>query len=105
MILIVRFEPSEVARQNEAAQGNMRHEDVVPINRKRTGPQGQLLPPPFPVKWDQTDGVGDVMTKYIVVDGVDSLQKFGQDAWSVFSRSSLNIPSRLTSQGIESCVS
>ena len=24
------------------------------------------------------------MTKYIVVDGVDSLQKFGQDAWLVF---------------------
>jgi hypothetical protein len=27
------------------------------------------------------DGSGDTVTKYYVVDGVDSLQKFGQDAW------------------------
>ncbi|WWC73546.1 uncharacterized protein I206_107518 [Kwoniella pini CBS 10737] len=57
------FEPSDVARQNEAAQGNMRAEDVVAILRKRSGPHG------------------DVTSKYYVVDGVDALQKFGQDAW------------------------
>ncbi|WVF68538.1 hypothetical protein IAT40_003306 [Kwoniella sp. CBS 6097] len=57
------FEPSEVARQNEAAQGNVRAEDMVPILRKRSGPHG------------------DVISKYYVVDGVDALQKFGQDAW------------------------
>ena len=34
------FEPSEVAKQNEAAMGNMRAEDMIPILRKRTGPTG-----------------------------------------------------------------
>ncbi|WVW86789.1 hypothetical protein I302_108843 [Kwoniella bestiolae CBS 10118] len=57
------FEPSEVARQNEVAQGNFKAEDVVRINRKRSGPHG------------------DVTSKYYVVDGVEALQKFGQDAW------------------------
>jgi hypothetical protein len=55
----------------------MRHEDVVPINRKQTGPQGMSAR--FVVI--RADYEGDVMRKYIVVDGVDSLQKFGQDAW------------------------
>ncbi|KAK8849549.1 hypothetical protein IAR55_004884 [Kwoniella newhampshirensis] len=57
------FELSEVARQNEAAQGNVRAEDMVPVLRKRSGPHG------------------DVTSKYYIVDGVDALQKFGQDAW------------------------
>ncbi|WRT69552.1 uncharacterized protein IL334_006539 [Kwoniella shivajii] len=57
------FEPSEVARQHEASQGNFKAEDMVPILRKRSGPHG------------------DVTSKYYVVDGVDALQKFGQDAW------------------------
>ncbi|WWC95492.1 hypothetical protein V866_002356 [Kwoniella sp. B9012] len=57
------FEPSEIARQNEVAQGNYKAEDVVPILRKRSGPHG------------------DVTSKYFVVDGVEALQKFGQDAW------------------------
>ena len=37
-----RFEPSDVARANEAAQGNIKPDDVVPIMRKRTGPNGTL---------------------------------------------------------------
>lgn len=41
--LMCRFEPSEVARQNEVAQGNIKPDDVVPILRKRTGPQGMPL--------------------------------------------------------------
>ncbi|CAD6568176.1 MAG: accessory factor associated with RNA polymerase II [Tremellales sp. Tagirdzhanova-0007] len=57
------FEPSEIARQNEASQGNVRAEDMVPIMRKRVGPGG------------------DVTSKYYVIDGVEALQKFGQDAW------------------------
>ncbi|GFZ50052.1 hypothetical protein JCM24511_07805 [Saitozyma sp. JCM 24511] len=57
------FEPSEVARQNEAAQGNVRSEDMIPVLRKRSGPNGE------------------VTSKYYVVDGVEALQKFGQDAW------------------------
>lgn len=40
--LICRFEPSETARQNEALQGNTRAEDMIPIIRKKTGPQGKL---------------------------------------------------------------
>ena len=72
-----RFEPSDVARANEAAQGNIKPDDVVPIMRKRTGPNGMSAIRDFVV----SSLVGDVMTKYYVVDGVDSLQKFGQDAW------------------------
>lgn len=37
-----RFEPSDVARANEVAQGNIKPDDVVPIMRKRTGPNGLL---------------------------------------------------------------
>ncbi|KAL7424950.1 accessory factor associated with RNA polymerase II [Cryptotrichosporon argae] len=57
------FEPTDVARANEAAQGNTRAEDVVQIIRKRSGPNGE------------------VSSKYYVVDGVEALQKFGNDAW------------------------
>lgn len=38
-----RFEPSEVARQNEVAQGNIKPDDVVPVMRKRTGTQGMSI--------------------------------------------------------------
>lgn len=37
-----RFEPSEVARQREASQGNIKAEDMVPVIRKRSGPGGEL---------------------------------------------------------------
>ncbi|RXK34873.1 parafibromin [Tremella mesenterica] len=57
------FEPSEISRANEAQQGNTRAEDMVPVLRKRSTPQGE------------------VSSKYYVVDGVEALQKFGQDAW------------------------
>ncbi|WVR08183.1 hypothetical protein IAU60_005229 [Kwoniella sp. DSM 27419] len=57
------FEPSESARMHEVERGNTKAEDMVPILRKRSGPHG------------------DVTSKYYVVDGVDALQKFGQDAW------------------------
>ena len=53
-----------MARQHEALQGNTRAEDVVVVLRKRPGPQGEIT------------------SKYYIVDGVDALQKFGQDAWS-----------------------
>ncbi|KAK4684011.1 parafibromin, partial [Tremellales sp. Uapishka_1] len=58
-----RFEPSDVARANEAAVGNTRAEDMIPVLRKRSGQNG------------------DITSKYYVVDGVEALQKFGQDAW------------------------
>ncbi|KAK1923701.1 RNA pol II accessory factor, Cdc73 family-domain-containing protein [Papiliotrema laurentii] len=58
------FEPSDQARQNEALNGNTKPEDMVPILRSRPGPTGELI-----------------TNKYYVVDGVEALQKFGQDAW------------------------
>lgn len=61
--LTYSFEPSDVARRAQADEGNLRAEDLVPILRKRTGPNG------------------DVTTKYIVVDSVEALQKLGQDPW------------------------
>ncbi|KAI9633056.1 RNA pol II accessory factor, Cdc73 family-domain-containing protein [Dioszegia hungarica] len=57
------FEPSETARQAEAEKKNFKAEDMIPIIRKRTGPSG------------------DISQKYYIVDGVEALQKFGQDAW------------------------
>ncbi|ORX33232.1 RNA pol II accessory factor, Cdc73 family-domain-containing protein [Kockovaella imperatae] len=57
------FEPSDVARQREMSQGNVKSEDMIPIMRKKSGP------------------AGDITSKYYVVDGVEALQKFGQDAW------------------------
>jgi hypothetical protein len=39
---LYRFEPSEVARQREASQGNIKAEDMVPVIRKRSGPGGEL---------------------------------------------------------------
>lgn len=57
------FEPSDVARANQAQLGNTRPEDMVPILRKRVSPTGE-----------QT-------TKYYVVDSVEALQKFGQEPW------------------------
>ena len=75
---LLRFEPSEVARQSEASQGNIRAEDMVPVLRKRSGPTGELFCY-FVAGW--SDPSGDVTSKYYIVDGVEALQKFGQDAW------------------------
>lgn len=57
------FESSEIVRQREASQGNVKAEDMIPVIRKRSGPHG------------------DVISKYYIVDSADALQKFGQDAW------------------------
>lgn len=75
-----RFEPSEVARQREASQGNIKAEDMVPVIRKRSGPGGE-----FYRYWvwhgELTTLSGETTSKYYIVDGVEALQKFGQDAW------------------------
>ncbi|OWT39442.1 parafibromin [Cryptococcus neoformans Bt1] len=57
------FESSEIVRQREASQGNVKAEDMIPVIRKRSSPHG------------------DVISKYYIVDSADALQKFGQDAW------------------------
>ena len=64
------FEPSAAARARALAEGNGRPEDMIPIYRKKThvGPGGK----------EQISSV-----RYVVVDGVDALSKFGADAWLV----------------------
>ena len=63
-----RFESPADARTNASAEGITRPEDVVPIYRKRThiDPSGQER---------------ETQAKYFVVDGVEALAKFGNDAW------------------------
>lgn len=63
-----RFEPSAQARARAAADGNSRADDLIPIYRRRT----------------QVDPGGketETRMRYFVVDGVDALKKFGDDAW------------------------
>jgi len=62
------FEPSAEARARAAAEGNSRADDLIPIYRKRTtvDPSGKET---------------ETRMRYFVVDGVESLKKFGDDAW------------------------
>ncbi|GJJ11873.1 hypothetical protein Clacol_006111 [Clathrus columnatus] len=62
------FEPSSEARARAAAEGNSRAEDMIPIYRKRThvDPSGKET---------------ETRLRYFIVDGVDALKKFGDDAW------------------------
>ncbi|TDL18522.1 CDC73-domain-containing protein [Rickenella mellea] len=62
------FEPSTEARVRAAAEGNTRPEDLIAIYRKRTHiePSGQER---------------EIQARYFVVDGVEALAKFGNDAW------------------------
>lgn len=69
---------------------------MIPVLRKRSGPNGASCLPLLLVAvatkklaWQAsdipesslTDCAGEVTSKYYVVDGVEALQKFGQDAW------------------------
>lgn len=63
-----RFEPSTDARARAATEGNPRAEDVIPIYRKLS----QL---------DASGKETEVRMRYFIVDGVDALKKFGEDAW------------------------
>ena len=62
------FESPNDARARAAAEGNARPEDMIPIYRKRThiDPSGQER---------------ETQARYCVVDGVEALAKFGNDAW------------------------
>ncbi|KAI0035002.1 RNA polymerase II-associated protein [Vararia minispora EC-137] len=62
------FEPSADARARAAAEGNARPEDVIPIYRTRT-------------TIDSSGREIHAQTRYMVVDSVDALNKFGADAW------------------------
>jgi len=62
------FEPSSEARARAASEGNARPEDVIPIYRTRT-------------TIDSSGKEVHSQTRYMVVDSVDALNKFGADAW------------------------
>ena len=82
------YEPSDLAR---ASSGRIA-EDVVQINHKRqigslagdaaasanAGPQGGGL---AGANRAERGLAGEKLVRYFVVDGVDALSKFGDDAW------------------------
>lgn len=79
------YVPSDIAR----AQSNRVAEDVVQINHKRQigmttsdsrggDPYGGGL---SGVNRAERGAAGEKLVRYFVVDGVDALSKFGDDAW------------------------
>ncbi|KAF8485630.1 RNA polymerase II-associated protein [Gautieria morchelliformis] len=62
------FEPSSEARARAAAEGNSRADDLIPVYRRRT-------------QVDPSGRETETRMRYFVVDGVDALKKFGDDAW------------------------
>ncbi|KAF8589689.1 CDC73-domain-containing protein [Ramaria rubella] len=62
------FEPSADARARAAAEGNSRADDLIPVYRRRT-------------QVDPSGKETETRMRYFVVDGVDALKKFGDDAW------------------------
>lgn len=63
-----RFETSQDARARASAEGNPRPEDLIPIYRKRT-------------HIDSSGKETESSARYFVVDNVETLSKFGVDAW------------------------
>jgi len=85
------FEPSDIARQSS---NRSTAEDVVHINHKRT--IGTLASESAIVNAANNMGgglagqnraergaAGEKLVRYFVVDGVEALSKFGDDAWCV----------------------
>lgn len=66
--VLLRFEGPTEARNRAAAEGNARAEDVVAIYRTRT-------------HIDSTGFERQIQARYFVVDSVEALSKFGNDAW------------------------
>lgn len=65
---LLSFEGPTEARNRAAAEGNARAEDVVAIYRTRT-------------HIDSTGFERQIQARYFVVDSVEALSKFGNDAW------------------------
>ena len=62
------FEPSQEARAHAISEGNVKPDDMIPIYRKRS----------------HIDSSGREMeshVRYVVVDSVEALSKFGVDPW------------------------
>jgi len=62
------FEPSQEARAQAIAEGNLKPDDVIPIYRKRT-------------QIDSSGRETESQVRYMVVDSVEALSKFGADPW------------------------
>ncbi|KAI5118417.1 hypothetical protein M0805_005501 [Coniferiporia weirii] len=62
------FEDPADARARATAEGNTRPEDMIPIYRRHT-------------HIDSSGQERETQAKYLVVDGVEALGKFGADAW------------------------
>lgn len=79
------YEPSDVAR---ASAGRIAAEDVIHVNHRRqigvmSGDSAREDGGLSGVNKDQRGLAGEKLTRYFVVDGVDALSKFGDDAWLV----------------------
>lgn len=62
------FEPSQEARARAISEGNVKPDDMIPIYRKRT-------------HIDSSGREMESQVRYVVVDSVEALSKFGVDPW------------------------
>jgi len=62
------FEPSQEARARAISEGNVKPDDMIPIYRKRT-------------HIDSSGRETESQVRYVVVDSVEALSKFGVDPW------------------------
>jgi len=62
------FEPSQEARARAVSEGNVKPDDMIPIYRKRT-------------HIDSSGREMESQVRYVVVDSVEALSKFGVDPW------------------------
>jgi len=62
------FEPSQDARARAISEGNVKPDDMIPIYRKRT-------------HIDSSGRETESQVRYVVVDSVEALSKFGVDPW------------------------
>jgi len=62
------FEPSQEARAHAISEGNVKPDDMIPIYRKRT-------------HIDSSGREMESQVRYVVVDSVEALSKFGVDPW------------------------
>lgn len=75
------YEPSDIARANSGRIA----EDVVQINHKRkigsAADSSVAAGGLSGANRAERTAAGEKLTRYFVVDGVDALSKFGDDAW------------------------
>lgn len=62
------FEPSQEARARAISEGNVKPDDMIPVYRKRT-------------HIDSSGREMESQVRYVIVDSVEALSKFGVDPW------------------------